>query len=321
VRDSSCAGAATSDVPPADNLAVAGATAWAALNFTPKLIAATPAAYDNGDRARYPVVLGNTQSQVTAMLVKAPTFVALELGTAEVLRAATSGLLVAASSYAQTAPWTFVPAPVAAPTFAAIADSIAKSGARTLILSVPHVTKFPAFRTGSAIAVQRAELAALGVAVGADCDGSPNLVHVAGKIPPLVLRAIATGSAQPLSCANAAGEADQVLLPADVATLDAVVDQLNVQLRQAAVSHGWAFADLDAVFGPMVAAAGGYSASAHLTCVAPYGWYFSLDGLRPTAAGQALIADAAMAAINGTYRLGLPISGASLDLRVPACAP
>src|SRR6185369_6192302 len=63
-RDSSCAGAATADVPPADNLAIAGATAWAALNVTPKAMTVSPAAYDIADRARYPLVLASTQSQV-----------------------------------------------------------------------------------------------------------------------------------------------------------------------------------------------------------------------------------------------------------------
>jgi len=320
-RDSSCAGAASADLPPADNLALAGATAWAALNFTPKLMGASPAAYAYVDRARYPVVLGSTQSQVTAMLVKAPTFVSLELGTAEVLGAATSGRLAAASSYTQADAWTYVPAAVAAPVVAAIADSIAKSGARAVILSVPRVTKLPAFRTGSAIAAQRTALVALGVTVAADCDGSANLVNVAGKIPPLVLRAIAAGTAQVLSCADSAGAADQVLLPADAATLDAVVDQLNVQLRQLAQAHGWAFADLDSVFSTMIAAAGTYSASAQMTCVLPYGRYYSLDGLLPSAAGQALVADAVTEAINDKYRLGLARVDAPAGGGAPTCAP
>lgn len=318
-RDSSCAGAATSDPLPADNLSLPGATAYAALHFSPKLMLAAPASYSSMDRTRYPLVLGSTQSQVTAMLVKSPTFVAMELGTAEVLGAATSGLLQPAAAYVQPAPWTYVPAAVAAPLFAAIGDSIAKSGAKAVILSVPHVTRFPAFRAGSAIAAQRAALASLGVIVSADCDASANLINVAARIPPLVLRSIATGAPQPFSCADLPGSADQVLLSADVAALDAVVDQVNTQLRQIASAHGWAFADLDVPFVTMVAGAGSYAANAQLTCTLPYGWYFSLDGLRPSAEGQALIANAVALAINDTYRLALPTFGVSTILRPNPC--
>ena len=318
-RDSSCAGPATSDVPPADNLALPGATAWTALNVTPKLIAAAPAAFDVLDRARYPLVLANPQSQVTAMLVKAPTFVAVELGSAEIVSAASSGLLVAASSYTQRASWTYVPAAVAAPVIAAIADSVLKSRAKAVVLSVPHVTRLPALRRASEIGAERTALAGYGVTVSGDCDANANLVNVVGKITPLALRALASGAAQPLSCANVPGTADQVLTPADVATLDAVADQINAQLKQIAQSHGWAFVDLDATFSSMLTQAGGYSASAHLACVVPFGWYFSLDGLRPSPLGQHVVADAVAAAINGAYGLGLPARGASTELRVNPC--
>jgi len=321
IRDSSCAGPATSAAIPADNLSLPNATAYAALHFTPKLLAATPASYPALDRARYPLVLGTTQSQVTAMLVKAPTFVALELGTAEVLGAVTSGLLLPAATYVQAAPWTYVPAAVAAPIIAAIGDSIAKSAAKAVILSVPHMTRFPAFQAGRALAAQRTVLAALGVTVASNCDASVNVINVAAKIPSLVLQSITTGLPQPLSCADVPGSADHVLLPADVAVLDAAVDQINAQLKQLAQAHRWAFADLDLPFATMLAGTGPYAAGAHLTCTMPYGWYFSLDGLRPTAEGQRLIANAVALAINDAYRLGLSTLGVStlLPLRASPC--
>jgi hypothetical protein len=96
--DSTCAGAMDTTTPPTSNLALAGATAWAALNLTPKTVVNAVVPYSAGDRARYPLVLGSTQSQVTAMRVQTPpTFVSVELGLSEVLGAATSGLLVAAT--------------------------------------------------------------------------------------------------------------------------------------------------------------------------------------------------------------------------------
>jgi hypothetical protein len=113
--DSTCAGVIDTVTPPVSNLALPDASAWAALSLTPKIVLNAVVPYGAGDRARYPLVLGSTQSQVTAMRVERPTFVSVELGLSEVLGAATSGLLVAATSYTQAPPYTYVPAPLFAP--------------------------------------------------------------------------------------------------------------------------------------------------------------------------------------------------------------
>lgn len=318
-RDSTCAGAAVTLTPPADNLAIAGATAWAALNLSPKTIAAAPASYDIVDRERYPFVLASTQSQVTAMLVQAPTFVGFELGSAEVMTAATTGLVTAATSYTQTTPFTYVPAAVAAPVLAAIVDSVAKASAKVVVLSIPRATKLPVFRRGSEVAGQRSALAGYGVTVSADCDGSANLLNLNAKITPLVQKALTTGAAQALSCADVPGTVDRVLTPGDAAALDAAVDQMNTQLKQLAASHGWAYVDLAGTYDSMILPAGAYRASAHLSCAQPYGIYYSLDGLLPSPAGQHVVADAVAAAINTTYGLGLPVRGVTLELQVNPC--
>ena len=92
--DTSCAGLLDVAKPPLNNLALTGATAFTALNLSPKLIAATPTNFPIGDRLRYPFVLGSTQSQVTAMLVESPTLVSVELGASEIFGAVTIGLVV-----------------------------------------------------------------------------------------------------------------------------------------------------------------------------------------------------------------------------------
>lgn len=314
-RDSSCAGAATTEQPPGDNLAIAGATAWAAIVVTPKAIAAAPAAHDIADRQRYPLVLGNTQSQVTAMLVKEPTFVAVELGLAEVAPAATLGLVVAAASYADTTSWTFVPAPVFATTFDEVADSVAKVGAKAVLVSAPRITTLPAFRAASAIWAERAALATYGITVAADCATSANVLNVAALVPARALTAIATGTAQALSCADLPGNADFVLTPQDVAALDAAVAEMNAHMRQAADTRGWAFADLDDAFATIAGGAGAYSARAQLTCATPYGAFSSLDGIHPGALGHQLIADAVARAVNAKYGFALPERGVPFDLR------
>ena len=83
------------------------------------------------------------------------------------------------ATYGQPLSWTWVPAAVASPVFAAIADSVAKSGARAAWFTVPHVGKLAAFRGGAQLASERTALAGFGVQVAADCDGSTNLVALA----------------------------------------------------------------------------------------------------------------------------------------------
>ncbi len=306
--DSSCAGMLGAYTPPLNNLALSGATAWTALTLTPRLVTAPGSAYGAADRGRYAAVLASTQSQVTAMLIAKPTFVSVELGVNEVLGAVTTGLTVPAVSYEQAEPYTFVPASVFAPLYASVADSVKLSGARALLLTVPRVTKLASLRRGAELWNDRAGLTVAGVNVAADCAGSPNLLFTPAIVPALAATALSTGTAQPLSCADVAGAVDFVLTPAEVATLDAVVDQMNAQITALAKQNGWALVDVNAVFDRFATARAPYSAAVQLGCVYPYGQYVSLDGVHPNAAGQQLLANAAAEAANATYGFALPTS-------------
>jgi hypothetical protein len=315
--DSTCAGPTDTTTPPASNLSLEGASAWAALNLTPKTVVNSLAPYGAGDRARYPLVLGATQSQVTAMRVLAPTFVSVELGLSEVLGAATSGLLVAATSYDQTAPYTYVPAAVFAPVFAAIADSVALTKAKVVLLSVPKVSTLYALRPAPEIWADSAELAGYGVTVNSDCATSANFVFTAARIPMLAAQFAASGTQQSLSCTDVPGTADGVLTPADITTLDAAVSGMNAQIAQVAQQNGWAFADLTGVYPPPVSARAPYSAADELTCVYPYGAYVSLDGAFPNAQGQSAIAAAVASVIDAKYGFTISI-GAPAQIGVTA---
>jgi hypothetical protein len=317
--DSTCAGPVGTITPPLNNLALAGATAWAALNLTPKVVAGSPAQYDAGDRARYPIVLGPTQSQVSAMRIRGASFVSVELGFAEIVRAATSGLLVAATSYTQPGAFSYVPPAVFAPVFAAIADSVKLSGARAILLSVPRVSRLYALRPSSEIWNARTDLAAFGIAVAASCNGSPNMVFTAMLVPSLAERALVTGAAQALSCTDVPGTADGVLTPADVIALDAAVDQMNTQIRQLAAANSWAFADLDAVFSDFESGRSAYRPSEELSCVYPYGAFISLDGVHPNGAGHQAIANAVAEAVNAKFGFTIPIPAPLPIARVQLC--
>jgi hypothetical protein len=313
--DTSCAGVFDTVTPPRSNLAVPGATAWAALNLTPKLVAASPATHDAGDRALYPIVLGPTQSQVTAMLVEGASLVSVELGFADVVGAATSGLLTAAGSYTQTAPFTYAPYALFAPAYSAIAESLKVAKAKVVLLSVPHVTRLYAIRPGAELWSARDDLSTFGITVAADCDGSPNLVFTGALIPRLAQLALTAGAAQSLSCADVPGAADAILTPADVAILDGIVGQMNAQIRQIATTNGWAFADLDTLYSGLSAARQPYRATEQLSCVHPYGTFISFDGVHPTLAGNQAIAGLVAAALNSTYGFAIPVAP------VPAIAP
>lgn len=306
VADMSCAGALGSYAPPLGNLAIAGATAWAALNLTPKLVAATPTLFSAADRERYPLILANTQSQVTALLVRGASLVSVEFGMAEVLTAATSGLLVPATSYTQATPYTYVPAPLFAPVYSAIADSVKKSGARVVLLTVPHVTRAYGLRTGADLWSARTELAAAGIALAPDCNGSTNLIFTGAVVPRLARAALTSTAPVPFSCADVPLTADAVLTPADVSVLDGVVNQMNAQIRKLATQNGWALADLDALFSEFSSARPPYRSSEELGCVYPYGASVSLDGIRPNVEGHVAIANLVAQALNTTYGFTIP---------------
>ena len=76
---------------------------------------------------------------------------------------------------------------------------------------------------------------------------------------------------------------------------------MNAQIQQLAQQNGWAFADLTGVYPPPVSARAPYTAAEQLTCVYPYGAFVSLDGVFPSAQGQAAIASTVASAIDAKY--------------------
>lgn len=309
--DSSCAGTLDTLTPPVNNLAIAGATSYAALFLTPKTVLNALVPYPAGDRARYPLVLASTQSQVTAMRIEAPSFVAIELGLMETLPAVISGLNIAATSYTQTTPFTSVPSGLFAPVYGAIADSVKLTGARVVVLIPPHMGYLYGLRPASDIWADRAELATFGVTVATDCSTSTNFVFTPSVIPQLAASAASSGNAKTLSCTDTPGASDGILTQGDIATLDSFTLNAEATIAGIAKANGWATVDLDDIFIAMVKDRESYSAATELACVYPYGRYVSLDGVFPNFAGQQLIANAAAAAINTQYGFSLPVPSPS----------
>jgi hypothetical protein len=186
-----------------------------------------------------------------------------------------------------------------------------------LVGLIDAVQNFPSFRSGAEIWNDRATLlAAFNVAVNPECGGaaSANLIFTPVRIPTAVATGLAIRNANPalppfdFRCADGGpGVQDFVLTPAEAAVVNALMAQMDAFIAQQAASRGYAYFRLQAVYGAP-GARPPYSSLAQMTSQQPYGPYVSLDGLHPSAAGQALLAEAAAAAINATYDLGIPVS-------------
>lgn len=298
-----CSGRLGSDTLPLSNVALAGATAWDAFHTSPRSFVTQAASLD---QARYPMILPPLQTQLQAVQDQNPTLVAVELGAGEVLRAATSGLVTVATSYTQKTAWTLLPASVFAPVFDSIADSVKATGARAVFLGVPPLLSLPAWRAGDVLWQHRAALATFGVEVAANCQGSDNVLRPGHVLPPLVAAARTALTPQPLSCADRPGEADGVLTPADAALITQTITAINAAIKAAADKRQLPFVDVPMLATDVAPASASTWPQTLLGSDAPFGRYLSLDGVQPSALGQAVVADLVAAALNKAYGWSIP---------------
>lgn len=299
----SCAGRLGSDSLPANIVAMVGATAWDALHTTPRSFLANSSGLD---ATRYGAVLPSLQTQVLAMQSLKPTLVAVELGASEVWRTLT-GVVTAGASYTQKTAWTLIPASVFSPVLDSIADSVATTKAKAVFLGVPSITALPALRAGDALWQDRAALATYRIAVAADCQGSANLLNTAALLPSLAAAARDSSKTLTLSCADRPGVADYVLTPSDVATITQTITAINTAIKAAAEKRGFAYAETTGYYTGFRTAPPAFSAATFLSSDLPYGLAVSLDGVQPSATGQAYLADDVATALNAKYGWSIPI--------------
>jgi hypothetical protein len=300
-------------VLPTNNVAIDGATTYAALRITSDSTNAAPANVESDQRKRlYKAVLAPKLSQVTSMMQQNPTLVSVELGANEVLRTVTGGIVVPAAAYRQPDnTFTFYPIALWQPQYDAIVDSVAKTGAKALLVSVPLIPSLVGVYPGDDFYQQAAAFQSFGVVVNADCQGNTNLIYAFGKV------FTALGSPKPynFSCTDNPQAADFILTSADTAFIDGLIRQMNTHISAQATAHSWSYFDFNGALAKFVAAKGHFSLNAFLTCTRPFGQYVSLDGVHPTADGQQEIANAAADALNSTYGFQIP------TVSVPALTP
>ena len=287
---------------PTNDVAIDGANTYDALFVTPE----TTTVEGVKRRRQYRLVLPPKTTQVTAMMQQNPTLVSVELGANEALGAA-SGLIFPKAGYrGAAAQGSVVPNSVWQPVYDQLIDSVKKTGAKVMLVGVPKTTGFVSLRTGDELYQDRAAFQSFGVIIAADCQGSPNSIFVPIKVTTAVATAQATGQPQTLSCTDQPGQQDNILTPADIQALNAIIDGMNSHIQSVAQTNGWAYVDLSTVWAAWVQRRAPFSVAALFSSCAPYGQYTSLDGVHPTTPGYQEMANAAADALNTTYHFAIP---------------
>jgi lysophospholipase L1-like esterase len=277
---------------PTHNLAVENATAAEALN-------ATPATASQGRGPVTSRVLPAGMTQVTTMVSLHPTFVSVEFGGNEIL-SAQAGVLAPGV--------TFIPFETFKANYSEIIDNVKATGAKALLVSIrTDLRNFPTIRTGPEIASQRAKFVAYNVTVNADCDASDNFIFVRGVVITAVLTGITRAGyglgPYDLSCADVPGTVDYILTPGDIAFINGLGDQMSDLIESKAAENGYAVFPIGVLYDDSKKHVS-FDLNAFLNSDRPYGELISLDGVHPTAAGQAVFAKAARKAIQKTYGTG-----------------
>lgn len=285
---------------PANNVGMDAILTLHSLTRTPE------AALASGDKramAQYPLVLPPNTTQIGAMLMQRPTFISIELGANEVLATVlkTSGLVIPGV--------TFFPPEIWKGLYNTVLNATQSTGAKALLVSVPNVTSIISVRPGTELWADREAFASYYINVSQDCENTPNSIFVQHMVLNTMLAAAtakAGGAPMPtLSCADVPFTADNVLTPADIALLTAVIADMNAFISAQAAARGFALMDINKPLADVVSQRGPFSVRDLLQCHRPYGQYVSADGIHPTEHGQALLANAAVDAINARYALGL----------------
>ena len=302
---------------PTNNVAIDGATTYHALRITPESTVTTPTTIDSDQRKRlYQAVLAPGRSQVTSMMAQNPTLVSVELGANEVLRTVTDGIVVPAAGYRQPdGTFTYYPTSVWQPQYDALIDSVAKTGAKALLVSVPLIPNLVGVYPGDDFWQDRAAFASFGININADCTGSQNQIYAFRK----VLVALASPKPYNFTCTNNPAGADFMLTQADTTFINGQIRTMNSHIQSKASTNGWAYLDLNTALASFVTQKPRFSLSRFLTCTRPFGQFISLDGIHPSVDGQQAIANAAADALNAHYGFEIPTNPQTILTTAQMC--
>jgi len=254
-------------------------------------------------------ILGG-KSQVQRALDAKPTFVSIWIGNNDVLPAALSGVLdsVPGLSPGVTAEAAFEQNYNAMVTGLNAGGTI-KGG---ILIGVVNVANAPVFFPAAALFAPGA-LPALEQAVGASITVDTSCTPATQSIINFeLLQAMQAGTApDTIAChalanhANGLGEVF-VLDATEIAAVSQAVAGYNAFIQQTAANNGWAFFDPNTVL-DQLRQSGRIPVLPDLTQpTKPFGEFFSLDGIHPSAAAHVLLANLMIQAINAQYSTSIP---------------
>lgn len=297
---------------PTNNVAIDGAR-------TRDALFSTTSTYGGLRGAQYTRVLPPGATQVSAALSRNPKVLSIELGGNEVL-GSHRGIYIPGGTFEQEG-GTVERTEVFKELYATLLDRIEGNAKHVLLVGlIDDPMDFPAFRTGLELWNARATFAPLHVTIGEDCGtiNATNVLFVAVRVPDAAARGAARARQQlgphELNCFNAPSESgiqDFVLTGAEVAQLAAQITEMDAFIRNEAARRGYAYSRLGALYSDANVKAP-FHAAAMMTTAQPYGSLIGLDGIHPSAAGQAVIADDAARALNETYNLGIQRGAAAV---------
>ena len=277
--------------------------------------------------AAHTFILGG-MAQVDRALLAEPTFVSVWIGNNETLAPASVGMIGGAASLGAPAMVTGAEFTTA---FNAAVDSLVR-GAPTLrggiLIGAVKVANTPRFWSADSVSpiaaptTSAARRTAIGTFTG---RGAPTVLGCGAPgvtgwlVSTELIKAIRTGqfpqnviACDPTAAPGAGGDIF-VLSPTEQATLNAATDAYNATISAKATELGWAYLDPNPILeaqktgaAPAIPAFPNFTSNTRDAATAVFGSLFSLDGVHPSAAGQKVIANAVIAAINAKYTLQIP---------------
>lgn len=295
-------------LPYLSNVAVPGAHVIDALNNF-----ATPS---NSNQLTQLILGGRTQVQ--AMEAANPTFVSVWLGNNDVLGALTGSN--------PGDPTLITPQAEFEAAYGALLDSIDATGAKAALIGVADVTVIPYGSAGSTYWCLKTGL----------CPGVP------GQLAPIVTLTVSNNCAPASAVPGSKGDStlipwtigvtkigaaqqgvpqtidcsvdQEVVTPSELTQLAAAVQSYNGYIESQAETRGWAYVDMNPALRAarqdpaQIAPFPNLPADPSTTPIT-FGSLFSLDAVHPSGAGQRLVADSLISAVNRTYGTAIPFAG------------
>jgi hypothetical protein len=304
-----CALRSASAMPYVSNVAVPGVTSFGVgSNESPA----------GGTNQLTQFILGG-RTQVKAMMDAQPTFVSAWIGNNDVL-----GALTNLDNPGD--PTLVTPENLFEANLTPIYGSIAKTGAKAILIGVADVTAIPyassgatywCLKTGACTGVPQAPFPP-SFTVANNCapmaTGIPGAKGDSVLVPWTVgvakISAAADGTPTTVDCSVD----NQVVLPAEYKAMRDAVAGFNAFISAQATQRNWAYIDPNPIL---------LAYRADPTKIAPFpslptgpsqpnvlfGSFFSLDGVHPSAAAHRVVADSLIAAINNKYGTTIPFVG------------